>query len=283
MPPPASVTVQLADAVELLLGLEAASVQAIITEPPYALAYNGRGEGVFRPQAFLEAAERALSDGGSLYINTRWDVYPLWVGFTPPGLELKNAIIWVKDTWSAGDLAGNFGMQYEVVLFFTKGRHKRKGRRWSNVWHFPRVPSKRLRTPSEKPTDLIARIIEAAADTGDLVVDPYCGSGTTGEAVRRFRGVRALLGDLDPKMIRTTCERLKLDVPEGLPEAAAVSLPECPVYHVVPPDPSLWGVHPEDLARYMRRNEPETASAEEGTLDVLTAIEAIERMENDAP
>ena len=172
----------------------------------------------------------------------------------PSGLELKNVIVWVKDNWSAGDLTGNFGMQHELIMFITKGRFQRRGHRWPNVWNFPRVPAKKMRHPTEKPVGLIGRMVEVCAGPGDLIVDPYCGSGTLGEAAREVDPtINVILGDIDPKMVRTSCERLHIALPADLPEEAKDRAPPCPVFRVVPPDPHLWGVHPEDLAYSLGR------------------------------
>ena len=100
--------------------------------------------------------------------------------------------------------------------------------------------------PTQKPVGLVQRAIEASGDEGGLVVDPFCGSGTTGEAALAC-GRRVILGDIDPAMVRMTCRRLRIPIPDGVEEDPGVA-PSCPVFGVVPPDPSLWGLHPEDLA-----------------------------------
>lgn len=244
------------EATRLLASVSDAAL--IVTDPPYGVAYHSNhyvGKNPHAPVArdwnfqigpFLSAAAGALRDGGALYLCSRWDVAPLWVQQIFPPLKLKNQIVWVKDNWSAGDLDGNFGNQYEVLLFITKGRHVRRGRRWSNVWEFPRVPARALRMAAEKPVGLFQRAIEASSDPGDLVVDPFCGSGTAGEAAAAS-GRRALLGDIDPAMIRLTCGRLGLPVPLGV-ERPPDPAPVCPVFNVEPPEPHLWGLHPEDAA-----------------------------------
>lgn len=258
--------IRLSDAVQLLRSLRPGSVKAIITDPPYGIAYHSNhykdrnphapvaNDWNFEPHVFFESAAKALADGGAMFVFTRWDVFPLWSGLLPLELELKNAIVWVKDNWSAGDLAGNFGMQHELIMFITKGRFSRIGHRWPNVWNYPRVPAKRLRHPTEKPAALVARIVGTCASDGDLVVDPFCGSGTLGEAARSVStGIRILLGDIDPKMIRISCDRLGIEAPADLPEEAVQKAPPCPVFREVPPDPSLWGVHPEDVADWQAR------------------------------
>lgn len=251
------IQVRLSPAQKLLSSLGDESAQVVFADPPYGIAYHSNhykdknphspiaSDWNFQIDAFLRQVGQVLRDGGALYLCTRWDVYPIWAPLVISPLKLSNAIIWKKDNWSAGDLEGNFGNQYEILMFITKGRHRRRGHRWPNVWEFPRVPAKSLRMPAEKPVGLVQRAIEASSDPGDLVVDPFSGSGTTGEA---SVGRRCLLGDLDPRMIRITCGRLGIPIPDEIGAEEAPSLPPCPVFGVEPPSPGLWGLHPEDLA-----------------------------------
>jgi len=251
------------DAVSLIRPLDDGSVPLIITDPPYGIAYHsnhhkGRNphkpmtnDWDFDPSVFFDVAASALKDGGAMYVFTRWDVYPLWAAWVQEPLKIKNLIVWKKDNWSAGDLKGDFGNQYEVIMFITKGRHLIQGHRWPNVWEFSRIPSKKLRHPAEKPADMIQRMVESSSDEGDLVIDPFCGSGTTGEAAGAC-GRKFLLGDVDPSMVRKSCDRLGLNIPVGLPEIKEA--PECPILRVSPPDLSLWGVHPEDIVEFYQKS-----------------------------
>lgn len=91
--------------------------------------------------------------------------------------RIKNRIIWVKNNWSAGDLEGDFGNQYECIAFMPKNKFKLRGYRYSNIWEFSRIPPSNH--PTEKPPELLRRIITSCTDVGDLVYDPYVGSGAT--------------------------------------------------------------------------------------------------------
>lgn len=260
------VTVRRQEACDLLGSLQEGSVPLIIADPPYGIAYHSNRYQEKNPHApvaqdwnfqigpFLRVAGRVLAEGGVLYLFSRWDVYPLWVAQVAPPLQLKNVIVWVKDNHSAGDLTGDFGNRYEQIMMLTKGRHLLRGHRWSNVWDFARVPARKLLHPTQKPTALLERIIQASTDEHDLVVDPFCGSGSTGEAARSC-GRKALLGDIDPKMVLTASRRLGLPDPASMDEPVEVNLPACPIFQVTPPEPSLWGLHPEDLA-YACLKEP---------------------------
>ncbi len=246
----------LSDALDLLRSTEPGTVATIVTDPPYGIAYHSNYYKDKNPHApiaqdwnvnigsFLSAAERALRDGSAIYLFTRWDVYPIWVKEVPPSLSLKNLIIWDKGNWSSGDLTGNFGFQYEVIMFLVKGRHVLRGKRWPNIWTAPRIAHKKLRMPAEKPLGMYERAILASSDQNDLVVDPFGGSGTMAEAAART-GRRFLVGDVDKKMVRMARQRVGLPVTDDSEETRRINV--CPVFNVVPPDPSLWGMHPEDL------------------------------------
>lgn len=248
------------DATILLNSLPENSVKLIIADPPYGIAYHSGRYKTKNPHApvahdwnfqissLYHAAERALSNNGAMYLFTRWDVYPLWFASLPPTLKLKNCIIWMKNNWSAGDLKGNFGNQYELILFIVKGKHKIRGKRWSNIWQFPKIPAKKLRIATEKPVELLMRAIKSSSDLGDIVVDPYCGSGSTGEAAIRC-GRKFLLGDIDRQMIKISSQRLGIPFKDD--DYVSVSLPECPIMGIKPPEPHLWGIHPEDLAEVL--------------------------------
>jgi site-specific DNA-methyltransferase (adenine-specific) len=244
------------DCLVLLPTLEAGSVPLVIADPPYGIGYHSNyykdenphspvaNDWSFQPGFFFSECARILRDGGALYLFCRWDVTPLWLPYLKSaGLKVKTVIAWVKDNWSAGDLEGCFGNQYEHLLFATKGRHKLRGKRWSNVWSFPRVPATRMLHPTQKPVLLLERAILASSDPGDLVVDPYAGSGSTGEACCKT-GRNALLIDVDPKMINITAKRLAIESPVGVVSAAVGDVPDT---HLELPDPSEWGIHPEEL------------------------------------
>lgn len=246
----------LSDAAALLGSIGVGTAAVIVTDPPYGIAYHSNWHKDKNPHApiahdwnfqigaFLRAADRALKDGGALYLFTRFDVYPLWVMELPPSLVLKNMIVWDKGNHSSGDLTGNFGFRHELIMFIVKGRHVLRGKRWPNIWPAPRVPHERLRMPAEKPLQLYERAISSSSDIGDLAVDPFCGSGTLAEAAQ-LSGRRFLAGDVDPKMVDMARRRVGLSaiLHDGDQHAAR----QCPVFNVSPPDPSLWGLHPEDV------------------------------------
>lgn len=249
------VQVRRQDALALLRSLPDRSVPLVLTDPPYGISYQSNyrkggktapiaSDWSFEPAVFMEEIDRVLVDGGAAYVFTRWDVYPDWFRAVPKSLSVRNLIVWMKNNWSAGDLTGNFGAMWEGMMFFTKGRHQIRGHRHPNVWDFPRVSTKVQRHPAEKPIALLQRAIGASTDPGDLVVDPFCGSGSTAEAASLL-GRRAIVGDTDPRWLREVLDRLGMepnpDYADPEPSGAGDRDVEIDMS-------MLDGVHPDDVA-----------------------------------
>ena len=70
--------------------------------------------------------------------------------------------------------------------------------------------------PTQKPVKVLERIVRVHSEPGDLVVDPFAGSGTTGEAAAQL-GRGYLLVDENPEAVRVMRERLAWDGPEVIP------------------------------------------------------------------
>jgi DNA modification methylase len=215
-------------ALELLRGLPDASVDLIATDPPYGIGYtstrwsmnNNRdprktsmsfGEDVFQDN-WIADAERILKPGGALYLFTRWDVLHLWkAALEAAGLVVVQRIIWDKLHWGVGNLK-YYGSQTEDILFCVKGDHRlRWSKRQGNMWRLTKLDvinhEGNEDNPTQKPERLIRRIIELSSDPGDLVVDPFMGSGTTGAAARAL-GRRYLMCDRSEAQYRIAVERL---------------------------------------------------------------------------
>jgi len=102
------------------------------------------------------------------------------------GYSIKNIIIWVKDNWTAGDLKAQFGQQYECIVYANKGRAEIKGKRYSDIWSFARVPLNEQIHQNQKLISLLCRAIAAHSSEGEIVFDGCIGSGSTCIAARKL-------------------------------------------------------------------------------------------------
>lgn len=126
------------------------------------------------------------------------------------GFNVKRTLVWVKDAWTSGDLEGDYGHMTEFVLFAQKGRRPLNGAREGNVLRAKRVPPNQLEHPTQKPLGVLRPLILKSTNPGDLVLDPFCGSGSTGVAC--MQEGRAFIGvEQDPAYVEIARARMAQD------------------------------------------------------------------------
>lgn len=207
--------------------LPASSVHLMITSPPYNVAkeYDNdlslREYLDFLQQVFAECY-RVLVNGGRACVNIanvgRKPYIPLadYVAqvMLNLGFKMRGEIIWnkgssagVSTAWGSWQSASNPTLRdiHEYILVFSKGEYKREkaGRvnsisrenfiEWTkSIWNIDTASAKKIGHPAPFPVELPYRLIELYSFVGDIVLDPFLGSGTTAiaaiEAERKFVG-----------------------------------------------------------------------------------------------
>lgn len=215
------------DCLELLPEIPDKSVDLIATDPPYFLGMTHNGQkGAFNDLAicrpFYErlAAEyaRVLKDTGEFYIFTDWRGYAFYYPIFSAALPVKNLIVWDKKSG-----AGNFyTYSHEFIIY---GTMCNKNKRGTNVWRETAFSSGAKKTngekvhPTQKPVELIEKIINNSSEPGGIVLDTFMGSGTTGVAC--VRTGRHFIGhEIDPQYFQIARERVENE-PEPTPTTAA--------------------------------------------------------------
>jgi site-specific DNA-methyltransferase (adenine-specific) len=134
-------------------------------------------------EEFAREAFRILKPDRHLYCFCRFDTYPRFFrAFASAGFKMKRTLIWVKDNHGSGDLKGDYAPRDEWVIFAQKGRRTLRGKRKDNILTIPKVPSAKLRHPTEKPLVLLKLLMEKSTSPGEMVLDPFAGVLTTAEA-----------------------------------------------------------------------------------------------------
>lgn len=218
------------------------SVALMVTSPPYNVGkdydkvlsleeYMGLLERVFTE------TYRVLEPGGRACVNManagRKPYVPLVsyinMMMMDIGYLMRGEIIWVKGKGASGSCAwGSFCSAsnpvlrdiHEYILVFSKGRFNRvrKGentiskeefmQNTLSVWEFLPASARKAGHPAPFPEDLPARLIELYSYVDDLVLDPFCGVGTTCIAAKRR--ARHWIGyDIDPQYIELAKRRIK--------------------------------------------------------------------------
>ena len=187
------------DAMVTLRSVETESAQLVLTDPPYGIGYESRtGVRIKNDEHpfiwWIHEAFRVCKPGGGILCFTRWDIQDSFkLALESAGFRIRSQIVWDKMVHGIGDCKTQFAPKHELVWWAIKGKFAFPDRRPMSVISVPRPGGKKRTHPTEKPVDLMHQLIQATTRHGDLVVDPFTGTGATGVACalsgRRFFGV----------------------------------------------------------------------------------------------
>jgi site-specific DNA-methyltransferase (adenine-specific) len=188
------------DCLPHLAALPDASLDLLLTDPPYGLDYesdhrevnplpkiaNDRLEDTVTviDQA-LALASRKLKQDSHVYLFTSWKTYPILLPIIARYFQVHNLLMWVKNNWTAGDLDANYGQIHECIVFAQKGNRVLHGPPASDLLRFSRVSENGRVHPTEKPLPLLEYLIEKSSRPGEVVCDPFAGVASTLLAAKR--------------------------------------------------------------------------------------------------
>jgi len=232
------------DALELLKCARGEHFDLIFADPPYFLSNDGItchagrmvsvNKGMWDRAAtfeeihsfnlvWLEECRRLLKPNGSIWVTgTAHNIYSVGFAMQTLCFKILNDIAWYKVNPPPNLSCRYFTHATETILWARrdpKGRHtfnyeemkrENRDRQMQSLWQIkpPAMREKRYgKHPTQKPEALLDRIIRASTNPRDLVLDPFCGSGTTGAVCartgRRFAGF-----ELDKKYLEVAAKRI---------------------------------------------------------------------------
>lgn len=254
--------VYLADCLDLMRLTPPESVDAVFADPPYRLSGGGvtvrggevvcvdkgawdRSLGSFERDhewnvEWISAARRVLKPGGALWVSgTHHIIFSLGFALQTLGFRVINSIVWEKPDPPPNARHTAFTHAHETLVWASKGRGHTfnydlinspdPSSQVSSVWRIPHVPRREKRHghhPTQKPLRLVRRALLASTREGDLVFDPFTGSGTTAVAAKELN--RSFVGsemereyaELAERRIRGTQRgRVLRDIAETYPLA----------------------------------------------------------------
>lgn len=162
---------------------------------------------------WIRLCKLVLKDNGTIWISGSFhNIYFVGVALELEGFSIINNIVWRKTNPPPNLSTRAFTHSTETVIWARKqltskkkGKHTfnykdmkdvNGGKQMKDVWEFSLTKkSEKIygKHPTQKPLGLLERIILSSTNPGDLILDPFCGSGTTGIAAisnnRRFIGI----------------------------------------------------------------------------------------------
>ena len=208
---------------ELISELEDASIKAILTDPPYGINWKSNWVPKHEQKEilagdkdlswmgdFLIECERLLEPNGSLYIFSRWDKIGFIQGLVRNLTELnvRNCIVWDRIIHGLGDIS-SFAPVYDLILYVTKGKPKLlSDYRYTNLWSVNRERDRESKHSTSKPVALFEKMMICSTNPGDLVLDPFVGSGASLVAGNKLN--RKMLGiEIDEAYCDIAASRLQ--------------------------------------------------------------------------
>lgn len=235
----------LSDTFDALEKMLPETIDMIFADPPYFLSNDGiscsagkivsvnKGEwdkiGCFDEKhefnrKWIHLCYSILKPSGSIWISgTMHNIYSVGVALEQEGFKIINNITWEKTNPPPNMAHRCFTHSTETILWAQKADKKAKhyfnyelmrelngGKQMKDVWKGSLTPPSEKRFgkhPTQKPVYLLERILLASTREHDVVLDPFCGSSTTGVACKHL--VRNYIGiDNNEEYIKLSMERL---------------------------------------------------------------------------
>jgi len=222
------ITIYHGDCLEVLAGLAPESVDLVVTDPPYGVDYlsnfrvaNPSVAQVIHADDSLDAMRASLAmcvallrpDAHVYYFASADETVGEACAALPSDLTFHRLLCWDKGNHGMGDLERDYGHAWEAIVYASKGRgHALNPPRPSSLLRsFGRGAGSTWVHPTQKPVPLMRFLIEKSSQPGDLVLDPFMGSGTTLRAAKDL-GRKAIGIEIEEKYCEIAAKRLSQEV-----------------------------------------------------------------------
>lgn len=236
------------DAFELLADVADASIDLVLTDPPYNLSGYSTGnismrwrksfnndiaewDGVFSPEQLLEDVTRVLAPTGNLFAFTSYNMLGEWHRSFDPIFDTFQFVVWHKTNPPPKLYRAGFLNSCELIVACWNKGHTWNFTKQSEMHNFIEAPicmgRERVKDPhhpTQKPLRVLRHLVRLATAEGDLVLDPFMGVGSTGVAAREMS--RRFVGfEVDAAFFDAACARVGETVVVPAPDPAAPEVP----------------------------------------------------------
>ncbi|WP_238660568.1 DNA-methyltransferase [Staphylococcus felis] len=241
----ADISILQGDMFQLIDTLEGETVDMIFADPPYFLSSGGItcsggkmvsvDKGAWDKELSFEdkhkynkkwllKCKRVMKQNATIWISgTLHNIYSIGMALEETGFKILNNITWQKTNPPPNLGCRNFTHSTETIIWAKKKSKKSEhyfdyelmksynnNKQMKDVWTGPLTPKSEKRFgkhPTQKPLYILERIIESSTKKGDLILDPFLGSGTTGVVAKKLQ--RKFIGiELEKEFIEIAKKRI---------------------------------------------------------------------------
>ena len=180
-------------------------------------------------KSWISSCRDILKPNGTIWITgTPHNIYQVGHALQSSGFHVLNEIIWYKPNAPPNLACRCFAHAHETIIWAKKSKKSKhffdyklmkeyddgispSGKQMRSIWKIPLTSQKEKtfgRHPTQKPIELLKRIILSSSEKNDLVFDPFNGSGTTGVVANKL-GRRYLGIDMEKEFLDLTIRRVK--------------------------------------------------------------------------
>jgi site-specific DNA-methyltransferase (adenine-specific) len=181
---------------------------------------------------WINACKRVLKDNGTIWISgTMHNIYQVGFALQKQKFKILNEITWFKPNAPPNLSCKYFAHAHETILWARKNEKiphhfnynlmrewddkiTPKGKQMRSIWHIPLTPMSEKtngKHPTQKPIELLKRIISSSTKENAVILDPFNGSGTTGLVAKILK--RKYIGiDKEEQFLKLTMKRIKKSI-----------------------------------------------------------------------
>lgn len=201
-------------------------IDAVITDPPYGMEYDSRGdfhnvifgdgnveEAMELIGAVMSHTDKILKKGAPVIMFCGDSNLAEVIMYMRNNYNFHQVVVWDKEVVGTSAIHGDIPSWRPMCEFMVYGTYGKPD--WTNsnrhdgdVIHEQKLAGANMEHPTQKPEELMRYVIESVTQKGDVVFDPFVGSGTTAVACKQT-GRKYLACEVDDEHYKTTVERLK--------------------------------------------------------------------------
>lgn len=224
-----SVTLYQGDCLEVMEGMQAGTVDATVTDPPYSINTKSDGMGKLSPwgdrvnsafwyREWMGRCRTIMLNRGCLWSFLNWRSFVTFQKAADDlGWPIESLLVWDKCWIGPGGPKG-LRPSYEMVALWAGENFSIDDRGLPDIQRFQWSSNKPNGHPAEKPLELMKWLVTNSTNPGDTIIDPFMGSGTTGVACvqtgRNFVGIELDKGYFDIAQKRIEQAQMQLPLLE---------------------------------------------------------------------